>query len=96
MFSFLFVNGNNSTATSALNLALDIKQSPDISNISVKTLLWLKHFCFSFNICKSKFRKFLDERVIRKKFIPQTKAILDLSTAKISPAHISFANNFFP
>ena len=34
-FHLLFVNGNNFTATSALNFALDIKKSPDISNISV-------------------------------------------------------------
>ena len=33
--SFLFVNGNNFTATTALNLVLYIKKSPDISNISV-------------------------------------------------------------
>ena len=45
-FSFLFVNGNcevlvNFTAICAINFGLDIKKSPDISNISVISLCLL-------------------------------------------------------
>ena len=50
-------------------------------------MLWLKvkYFCFNFSIRKNKFRKFLDERVIRKNLFRKLRPFWTSQLQKILP-----------
>ena len=51
----------------------------------LQTLLWLKYFCFNFNIRKNKFRKFVDERVIRKNLFRKLRPFWTSQPQKFLP-----------